>query len=128
MRSLKITMGDVVVNVRLLDTPTAKALYEAAPFRATAQTWGDEVYFDTPVESDHEADARDVLEPGEIAFWLAGNCIAVPFGPTPVSRGDELRLASAANVWGVAEEDVRICAGVQSGDDVIVERADGQMT
>ena len=124
MRKLKLTMGDVVLTVRLLDTPTADALYDAAPFTAIAQTWGDEVYFDTPVECAHENDARDVLEPSEIAFWLAGSCIAIPFGPTPVSRGDELRLASAANVWGHAEENVQICAGVLPGDDIMVARAD----
>ena len=124
MRTLKITMGSVVLNVELFDTPTAQALYDAAPFDAMAQTWGDEVYFDTPVESPGEADARDVMEPGEVAFWMAGNCIAIAFGPTPVSQGDELRLASAANVWGRAVEDVRTLAGVRPGDSVSVERVD----
>ncbi|HEY9081246.1 cyclophilin-like fold protein [Magnetovibrio sp.] len=125
MRTLKLTMGEVVLTVRLLDTPTADALYDAAPFSAIAQTWGDEVYFDTPVVCDMEDDARDVLQPGEMGFWLAGNCIAIPYGPTPVSRGDELRLASAANIWGHADENVRICATVSPGDDIMVERADG---
>ena len=123
MRMLKITMGGVELHVELLDTPTAAALYAAAPFSAMAQTWGDEVYFDTPVESPGEADARDVMEPGEIAFWMAGNCIAIPFGPTPVSVGDELRLASAANVWGRAVEDVKILAAVRPGDAITVEHA-----
>lgn len=122
MRALKLTMGSVELTVELLDTPTAQALYDAAPFNGTAQTWGDEVYFDTPVECSSEADARDVMEPGEVAFWLAGNCIALPFGPTPVSQGDELRLASNANVWGRAVEDVRILAGVYPGDDISVTR------
>lgn len=122
MSMLKITMGEVVLHVELLDTPTAAALYAAAPFEASAQTWGDEVYFDTPVESPGEADARDVMEPGEIAFWMAGNCIAIPFGRTPVSVGDELRLASAANVWARAVEDVKMLAAVLPGDSVSVER------
>ena len=122
MRKLKLTMGNVVLEVQLLDTPTASAVYDAAPFTSTAQTWGDEVYFDTPVECASEPDARDVLEPGEIAFWLAGNCIAIPFGPTPVSIGSELRLASAANIWGHALGDVKICSGVSPADNVLVER------
>ena len=122
MNELKITMGDVVLHVQLHDTPTAKQLWDAAPFHAMAQTWGDEVYFETPIQADPEADARDVLQDGEIALWLAGNCIAIPFGPTPVSHGDELRLASAANVFGRAVEDVKICAAVLPGDDIMVER------
>lgn len=123
MRTLKITMGTVVLDVELLDTPTAQTLYDAAPFEGRANTWGDEVYFDTPVEADFEDDARDVMEPGEIAFWLAGNCIAIPFGPTPVSHGHELRLASAANVWGRAVQDVRTLAKVRPGDRIRVEKA-----
>lgn len=125
MRTLKLTIGDVVLTVRLLDTPTADALYDAAPFSAIAQTWGDEVYFDTPVQCDMESNARDVLQPGEMGFWLVGSAIAIPYGPTPVSVGDELRLASEANIWGHCDEDVRICARVSPGDDIMVERADG---
>lgn len=124
MAALNIISGDLTLTVEMLDTPTAQALYDAAPFAASAQTWGDEVYFDTPVESAPETDMRDVMEPGEIAFWLAGNCIAIAFGPTPVSVGDELRLASACNVWGRAVQDVHIMAAVAPGDPIRVERAD----
>lgn len=85
MRKLKLTMGKVVLEVQLLDTPTASTLYDAAPFTSKAQKWGDEFYFDTPVQCASEPDARDVLEPGEVTFWLAGSCIAIPFGLTPVS-------------------------------------------
>lgn len=123
MNQIKITMGAVKLHIDLLNTPTAQAVYDAAPFESVAQTWGDEVYFDTPVVTDHETDARDVLQPGEIAFWLAGNCIAIPFGPTPVSQGTELRLASAANIWGRAIEDVKILATVPSGETIFVERS-----
>ena len=123
MAMLKIISGKVVLDVELLDTKTAETLYAAAPFEARANTWGDEVYFDTPVEAAADPDARDVLEPGEVAFWLAGSCIAIPYGPTPVSHGDELRLASAANVWGRAVQDVRILAKVRPGDKIRVEKA-----
>lgn len=123
MRTLKITCGSVVLSVVVFETPTADALWEAAPFSSRAQTWGEEVYFDTPVVVDGEADARDVMEPGEMAFWLAGNCIAMAYGRTPVSRGDELRLASPCNVWGRAVEDVRTLAAVQAGDPIRVEKA-----
>lgn len=121
MRHMKITMGKVVLKVELLDTPTAEALWKAAPFEASARTWGDEVYFDTPVKCRAESDAREVMEPGEIAFWLGGHAIAIPFGPTPVSEGNELRLASAANVWARALGDVRELRAVRPGDAILVE-------
>ena len=122
MRKLKMTIGGVEITAELFDTPTADAIYENLPFSSTARTWGEEVYFDTPVSSENEADARDVVEAGELAFWLAGNAIAIGFGPTPVSHGDEIRLASPCNVWGRAVEDVRGLIAVKDGDPITVER------
>ena len=122
MRKLKMTIGGIEITAELLDTPTADAIYQNLPFSSTARTWGEEVYFDTPVTSKNEADARDVVEVGELAFWLAGNAIAIGFGPTPVSQGEEIRLASPCNVWGRAVEDVRGLMVVKDGDPITVER------
>jgi len=122
MPTLKMTIGGVVITAELFDTPTANAIYAKAPFKSSAQTWGDEVYFETPVEAKPEKDARAVVEPGELAFWLAGNCIAIGFGPTPVSQGDEIRLASPCNIWGRAKEDVRALNKVRGGAKITVER------
>ena len=66
MRVLKLTIGEVVIRAELLDTPTAEALWAAAPFEARAATWGEEVYFTTPVSLAREADAKAVVEPGEL--------------------------------------------------------------
>ena len=122
MRTVKMTIGGVVITAELFDTPTADAIYAKLPFKSSAQTWGEEVYFDTPVRAKPEKDARAVVEKGELAFWLAGNCIAIGFGPTPISRGDEIRLASPCNIWGRAKEDVRLLAKVKGGAAITVER------
>lgn len=104
----------------LLKTPTADAIAKKLPYEARVMTWGDEVYFDVPVEAKREADAREVMQPGDIAYWLGGPCIAIGFGRTPVSRGDEIRLASSANVFAKATSDVQILKSVRAGTRVRV--------
>ena len=121
MRKVKITMGEVVLEAELLNTPTADRIYAALPIQGSANTWGDEVYFSTPVSADQEPEARDVMEPGDIAYWPPGSAIAIAFGPTPASRGSELRLASPRNVWARATGDVTALRAVSAGTPITVE-------
>ena len=121
MRKVKITMGEVVLEAELLDTPTADRIYDALPIQGSANTWGDEVYFSTPVSADQEPEARDVMEPGDIAYWPPGSAIAIAFGPTPASHGSELRLASPSNVWARATGDVTALRAVSAGTPITVE-------
>ena len=123
MARLKITIDGIVIRCECFETPTAKALVEAAPFTSRAQTWGDEVYFSTPVSLAREKDARAVVEAGELAFWTDGDAIAIGFGPTPISHGNEIRLASPCNIWGRTLDDVKALKRVKAGAAITVERA-----
>lgn len=124
MRKIRIAVGAVALRATLYDTPTADAIWAALPFRSEARTWGEEVYFAAPVSVVREADARDVVEAGEIAFWVEGDSIAIGFGRTPVSRGDEIRLAAPVNIWARADTDVRDLISVAAGDGIEVTAAD----
>lgn len=121
-RQIKMTIGSVVLEAELLETPTAEAIWNALPITSKANTWGEEVYFSTPVHVKREPDARDVVQPGELAFWIEGDSIAIGFGRTPISQGNEIRLAARTNIWGKAKGDVKQLKSVKSGAPIKVEK------
>lgn len=116
-----ISIGKVRIEARLLDTPTAQNVKDALPFGCQADMWGQQVFFDTPIMAILEDDAKDVIEAGEIAFVTEGNAIAIGFGKTPASEGDEIRLASKSNIWAHAITDVTLLKSCKKGDFVFIE-------
>ena len=119
---LRLSSSGVNIHLELRDTPTSRAVFDAAPFEGRAQTWGDEVYFETPVSAKLEADARQVVEPGTVCFWTQGDALALPFGRTPISTDEEPKLANPCNVLG-SMKDFALLRKIKAGDKVRVEKA-----
>jgi hypothetical protein len=117
---IRFDFGTLTLDAELLDTPTAQAMAKALPVNASVMTWGEEVYFEVPVKVARESDARAVVTPGEIAYWPDGHCIAIGFGRTPISKGDETRLASPCNIFARATGDVKALGQVKAGTTVRV--------
>ena len=124
MALIRISVGDIALDVETLPTPTTDKILAALPFTGSAMTWGDAIYFSTPVSEDLPAEAKIVVEAGEIAFWPDGDAIAIGFGPTPISQGDEIRLASPCNIWAQAVDNVTKLAAAAPGDPITVEVID----
>jgi hypothetical protein len=119
---LRIRAGKRAFEVVLDDTPTARALHAAAPFESRAQTWGEEVYFQTPVSAALEPGAKQVVEAGTACFWPAGDAIALPYGRTPISTDGRPKLASPCNILGRIEGDPKALGAVRAGDAIQVEK------
>ncbi len=118
MERIVVRINATELGMTTRDTPTAEAILKELPLQAVAQTWGEEVYFRVPVSAALEDGARDVVEKGEIAFWTGGSAIAIGYGRTPASRGDEIRLVTAVNVWADADGDPADLREVRDGDPV----------
>ena len=122
MTRIRFDFGNLTLDAELLDTPTAKAVAAALPLSSVVLTWGEEVYFDVPITAPREAAARDVVTPGEIAYWPEGPALAIGFGRTPISRGTETRLASPSNVFARAIGDVKSLKAIKAGTRVQVAK------
>jgi len=109
------------IEGELMKSPNAEAVFAALPCSARANTWGDEVYFSLDVPASLEPGARQVVDPGTICYWIEGRSLALPFGPTPISRGNECRLAAVVNVIGRLDGDPQRLGAVRDGDQIRVE-------
>jgi len=123
-RRIKVTVGEVEVYGELNETRTADLIWNSLPVESRVNTWGDEVYFSIPVQAELEDSAREVVNLGDMGYWPPGNAFCIFFGPTPNSRGDEIRPASPVNVLGKVVGDPNVLKTVSTGASVRVEVGD----
>ena len=121
-KPILIRAGGVTVTAALNDSPAAGALWDALPITGRVQTWGDEIYFPIPVDAAEAPDAAETVDKGAVAYWPPGSALCLFWGPTPMSRGDEIRPASAVNVIGAIDGDPTVLAAVPGGAEIVVER------
>jgi len=121
-KRIKICIGDSVVQGELNESPTASLIWEALPIEGKGNRWGEEIYFAIPVKAELDETARAVVERGDLGYWPQGHALCIFFGPTPVSRGDEIRPASPVNIVGNIKGDLRVLKEVAEGTMVRLDK------
>ena len=119
---ITINAGSVTVVAEMNDSSTAEMIWAALPITGRANTWGDEIYLEIPVEAEQAADARADVAVGELGYWPVGRAFCIFFGPTPVSSGDRPRAASPVNVVGQVLGDATVLRDVRAGVAVTLKK------
>jgi hypothetical protein len=121
-RCLRITIEKLNLVAELAQTPSAEALWDALPLSAQAHRWGDELYFSVPFSAPLESDAQEVVQAGDVAYWPDGPTLCFFFGPTPVSRPNEIRAAAAVNICGRIKDESSVLRQVTDTATITLNR------
>lgn len=122
-RDIIITAGKVSVRAELNDSGTASKVWDALPINSSCNTWGDEIYFSIPVKHNEE-NGKELVSIGDLGYWPPGKAFCIFFGPTPASRGNEIRPASPVNIIGSVKGDAKVFKKVSDGEAIKIEKAE----
>ncbi len=122
--AITIRVGDVRLAAELYDTPTGAEVASLLPLETPFNTWGDEIYFEIPLAHELDETAREVVEMGDLGYWPTGQAFCIFFGPTPVSRKEEIVPASAVNVIGKVKDDARLLKSVMAAHQIRIEASE----
>jgi uncharacterized protein len=122
LKKIRILVNDLKVEAELNESKTAQLIWDALPLEAKASLWGEEIYFTIPVKTGLQMGSREVVSAGELGYWPTGHAFCIFFGPTPASRGEEIRAASSVNIIGKILSDPKAFLMVKDGAKVTLER------
>jgi len=118
-KKIRIRAREIEAEAELNDTGTAQAIWEKLPIKGHVNLWGDEIYFSIPLSLKLEA-GQEVVSIGDLGYWPDGNAFCIFFGPTPVSKGGEIRAASAVTVFGKVIGDATVFKNVTTGAEITI--------
>ncbi len=120
-RQIKVKAGSVITVAELYNTKTAEAIWQALPLSSKVNTWGDEIYFSIPVRMELET-GQEIVNFGDLGYWPPGSAFCIFFGQTPMSNKDEIRAASAVDIFGKVLDDAKALKDIKDGEEIVVER------
>jgi hypothetical protein len=119
---IRITVGSVQLDAELKSTRTAQEVYAALPVESPVNTWGEEFYCTMAGVKDHRETATNHVKVGDVAFWGAGQVLAIFFGRTPMSLGQDPVPADRVNVIGRILGDASVLRRVMDVSTIRIER------
>ena len=120
---VKIIKNDLILNAVFFDTQCANAIAGILPIETRSNEWGDEFYFEIPVKMPLDEAATTAVKAGDIGFWPPGNALAIFFGPTPMSSGNDPVPASAVNLVRRISSDATVLKKAKGARNIRIERA-----
>jgi len=120
-KRIRIRANTIEVTAELNNTKTAEAIWEALPIRSQVSLWGEEIYFSIPIHLELE-NGQELVDIGDLGYWPPGSAFCIFFGPTPTSRGEEIRPASPISVFGKIVGDAKVLSQIKQGAEITVER------
>lgn len=124
MKRILIQFDEFSLQARLNDTPTAEELWKQLPLESQVNTWGDEIYFEIPMNMPEEPDAREIVEVGDLGYWPVGKAFCIFFGPTPISTDQRPRAYSPVNIIGEILGDSQALRAVKDHEKVKLLQSD----
>jgi len=122
-KKIKITAIPISMLAELNETKTAKLIWDSLPINGKASTWGDEIYFGISLKAEDEK-PQEVVQLGDLGYWVPGTAFCIFFGKTPSSRGDEIRPYSPVTVFGKLLGDPKEFKKVKDGTRIVIERVE----
>ena len=122
MKKIILKCKELKLVLELRETLTADIIYKALPLKSKVQKWGEEIYFETGLNIELENNAKSVVNIGEIAFWNSGSAIAIGYGKTPISKGNEIRLISPCNIWADSKFEKSCIENIKENETIILEK------
>ena len=92
---------------------TAAKFYQILPIEAKAKLWGEEVYFEVPLELEDE-NPSPIAKSGDISYWSPGSAFCVFFGRT--------QPYSPVNHLGKVIEGLDLFESALNGDRIVLSR------
>lgn len=119
---VRITIGQVVVEAIFNETRCAQDVLTKLPLTTSFNEWGDEFYFEIPVRDTLDETATTHVHVGDIGYWPPGNALAIFFGPTPLSRGEDPVPAGAVNIVGKITGDATMLKSAKGASAISLEQ------